>query len=103
MAYCQKLQHLEVVPETEQADYLDTANKVLMSTEGKQLDASSQMEAAETLAVQAQKDMNWKKVLNSPQRELALEALHKEITSLCSTILTEITPDDGAEGRGSRR
>ena len=46
------------------------------------------------MAVQAQKDMNWTKVLNGPNRNEALKALEKEQTSLQRTILHEIFPDD---------
>jgi hypothetical protein len=48
-------------------------------------------EACHVFAVQAQKDMNWKKALASDQHPEAIKALNKELTSLQKTILTEIT------------
>ena len=42
----------------------------------------------------SEKDMGWKKVLNGPDRELAIAAYNKEVESLISTILTPIFEDD---------
>ena len=52
------------------------------------------LQAAHYLACIAQKDMSWKEVLNSKDRDLALAALDKELSSLEKTILTRIKPDD---------
>ena len=46
------------------------------------------------LATHAHKDMNWKAVLSSPDRDKAIRALEAEVASLQSTILTKISPDD---------
>jgi hypothetical protein len=45
------------------------------------------------LADHSQKDMSWQKVLQGPKRGEAIEALHKELNSLCDTILEEILPN----------
>ena len=52
------------------------------------------LQAAHYLACIAQKDMSWKTVLAGPDRDKAIKALHKEMDSLLSTILTEVTPVD---------
>ena len=46
------------------------------------------------MAAQAQSDMDWGKVLESADRDLAIAALEKEMESLLSTILTEVPPND---------
>ena len=46
------------------------------------------------MAATAQKDMSWKRALASPHRDKAIVALDKELSSLESTILTRIDPDD---------
>ena len=45
------------------------------------------------LAEHSQKDMSWKKALQGPMRDRAIEALHKETNSLLDTILEEVLPD----------
>ena len=45
-------------------------------------------------ASEAQKDISWKQYLGGEQRQEAIEAHNKEITSLCETILTPLKPDD---------
>ena len=50
--------------------------------------------AAAEFAATAQKDMNWKKALAGPDRENAIKALNAELTSLQSTILTQLSPSD---------
>jgi hypothetical protein len=46
------------------------------------------------MADHAQKDMNWKKALDSEHRKPAIEALNNELTSLQKTILTEVFTTD---------
>ncbi len=46
------------------------------------------------MADHAQKDMNWKKALDSEHRKPAIEALNNELTSLQKTILTEVFSTD---------
>ena len=46
------------------------------------------------LANHAQKDMNWKKALDSDHRDAALKALEDELTSLKEYILTELNESD---------
>ena len=54
-------------------------------------DVMGHLIAAAELGYKAQKDMSWKKALADPDhREPALKALESEMTSLQSTILTEI-------------
>ena len=54
-------------------------------------DVMGHLIAAAELGYEAQKDMSWKKALADPDhREPALKALESEMTSLQSTILTEI-------------
>ena len=57
-------------------------------------DTTAVLQTAEFIALNAQKDMSWKDVLNSKDRDLALAALDKELSSLEKTILTRIKPDD---------
>ena len=57
-------------------------------------DPAAVIMAANTMASNAQKDMSWKKVLASEDREQAIEALNKELSSLQKTILQEILPTD---------
>jgi hypothetical protein len=57
-------------------------------------DVGAHLVAAAEFAAHAQKDMNWKKALESDQKQDALAALDKELTSLQKTILTAITPED---------
>ena len=49
---------------------------------------------AHILAVHAQKDMDWKTTLQGPDRDKAINALEAEISSLLSTILTEVSESD---------
>ena len=49
---------------------------------------------AATLGQNAQKDMNWKKALASDNRDKVIAAYEKELSSLLSTILTEMSPED---------
>ena len=46
------------------------------------------------MAAQSQNDLNWNQVLAGENRDLAIEALEKEMESLTSTILTEISQND---------
>ncbi len=57
-------------------------------------DPAAVIMAANIMASNAQKDMSWKKVLASEDREKAIEALNDELSSLQKTILREIHPDD---------
>ena len=49
---------------------------------------------AATLGQNAQKDMNWKNALASDNRDKVIAAYEKELNSLLSTILTEMSPED---------
>ena len=49
---------------------------------------------AHVLATHAQKDMDWQLALKGPDRDKAIAALEAEMTSLQSTILTEIKAAD---------
>ena len=53
----------------------------------------AQLQAADYMALHAQKDMSWKKASSSEHRDKAIEALNKEITSLENSILTLIPAD----------
>jgi hypothetical protein len=72
---------------------LEAAMKRFNADAGKP-DCAGYMIAAAEFAAHAQKDMNWKKALASPERTDVLKALDKELTSLQATILTRILPGD---------
>jgi hypothetical protein len=72
---------------------LEAAMKKFNAEAGKP-DCAGYMIAAAEFAAHAQKDMNWKKALASPDRAEVLKALDKELTSLQATILTRIRPGD---------
>ena len=54
------------------------------------------------MAQQATKDIDWKEVLAGPEADKAIAALHTEMDSLCSTILTKIE-EDNPEFQEARR
>jgi len=70
---------------------MDNAMKTLDSA-GKAPDVEAYNEYGTHRAVQAQKDMSWKKALQTHPNEVKA-AYDKEIGSLLKTILTEITPE----------
>ena len=49
---------------------------------------------AHMLAVHSQKDMNWNPALKGSDADKAMTTLENELTSLTSTILTEIDEND---------
>jgi hypothetical protein len=55
---------------------------------------STYTEMAHMLAVHSQKDMDWNLALKGPDADKAITALENELTSLTSTILTEIDEND---------
>ena len=57
-------------------------------------DMATLTRASRVLAVSAMHDMSWKKILASSDRDAALKALHAEMQSLESTILTRVYPSD---------
>jgi len=71
---------------------MDLAMKELQA--GGHRDPQAIIYAASVVGQHAQKDMNWKKALDSNQRSDILTALELEMTSLQKTILTAITKDD---------
>ena len=73
---------------------IEHASVKLQAKSSQEGDATAYLIAAQTMADHAQKDMNWKKALDSEHRNPALEALDKELSSLQKTILTEILPSD---------
>ena len=54
------------------------------------------------MAQQATKDIDWKEALAGPEADKAIAALHAEMDSLCSTILTKIE-EDNPEFQEARR
>ena len=51
-------------------------------------------ELSQVMAAHSQNDMNWDKVLAGDDRDLAIAALEKEMESLTTTILTELSTHD---------
>ena len=61
-------------------------------------DYATLQEASRVMAVSAQHDMSWKKILESDDRQAAVDALEAEMKSLQETILTRVTPEDSDWG-----
>ena len=55
-------------------------------------DNALHLRASSYMALTAQKDMSWKRTLAGPQRNSAIEAFDKELSSLEGTILTRLEP-----------
>ena len=60
----------------------------------KKIDVAAHLEAAQVLALHAEKDMNWKETLQGSNRDAAIKALNAEMAALTSTILTQVHPGD---------
>ena len=73
---------------------IERASAKLQAKSSEEGDGAAYLIAAQIMADHAQKDMNWKKALDSDHRKPALEALDKELSSLQKTILKEILPTD---------
>ena len=73
---------------------IERASQNLKAKTKNETDGAAYLIAAQSMADHAQKDMNWKKALDSEHRKPAIEALNNELTSLQKTILTEVFPTD---------
>ena len=73
---------------------IERASQNLKAKSKDEADGAAYLIAAQSMADHAQKDMNWKKALDSEHRKPAIEALNNELTSLQKTILTEVFPTD---------
>ena len=68
---------------------LDRAIRIFNDASKKE-DIGTLLEASTHMALHATKDMSWKKVLASKDRDKAIAALEKELSSLEGTILTRV-------------
>ena len=62
--------------------------------EESKIDMEAHRISCDMFAAQAQHDISWKKALAGPDRDLAIAAYNKEMTSLQENILEEVTRDD---------